>query len=298
MAMNASPAQRILSLQLWRSVDLRIDDLEGGLSNTSYLVEDAGERFVVRFGEDIPAHHVFRDHERSVSRAAHAAGISPELVHAGPGVMVFRFVAGRTWTEADMRAGLAPLVDMLHRCHARVGRLVTGPGRFFWVFHVLRDYAATLAEGESLFLGTARSYLPLVDRLEARQVPMPVVFGHHDLLPGNVIEDAARLWLIDWEYGAFGTPLFDLANVSTNAGCSAGQDRELLERYFGTLPAEATLAAFDAMKVASTLREAFWAMVSDLHLRTPGADYRAHAADYLTRTQLALDAFRERHGEP
>jgi thiamine kinase-like enzyme len=243
-------------------------------------------------------HHVFRDHERAVSRAAHRAGLSPDLVHAEPGVMVFRFVAGRTWTEADMSAGLGPVCATLRRCHAEVGRLVTGPGRFFWVFHVLRDYAATLAAGPSPFLPTVDRFMGLVDRLEARQVPMPVVFGHHDLLPGNFIEDGSRLWLIDWEYGAFGTPLFDLANVSTNAGYSASREQELLERYFGHRPDGGVWAAFDAMKVASTLREAFWAMVSDLHLRTPGVDYNAHAADYLARAQKALDDFRERHGEP
>jgi thiamine kinase-like enzyme len=289
---------RIQALPLWRSPDLRIQELKGGLSNASFLVEDGSERFVVRCGEDVPAHHVFRDHERNVSLAAHAAGLSPELVHAENGVMVFRYVAGRTWTEADMRAGIGPLAALLRRCHTDVCRRVEGPGRFFWVFHVLRDYASTLARGRSEFVPTVDRFMPLVDRLEARQAPMPVVFGHHDLLPGNVIDDGSRLWLIDWEYGAFGTPLFDLANASTNAAYSAEQDQEFLEAYFGAPPGGAVVAAFDAMKVASTLREAVWAMVSDLHLRAPGIDYHAHAAEYLARTERALDQFRQRHGEP
>jgi hypothetical protein len=37
------------------------------------------------------------------------------------------------------------------------------------------------------------------------------------------------------------------------------------------------------MKAASALREAMWAMVSDIHLQIPGADYKAHARDYLRR---------------
>jgi hypothetical protein len=37
------------------------------------------------------------------------------------------------------------------------------------------------------------------------------------------------------------------------------------------------------MKAASILREALWAMVSDIHLRTPGVDYRAHARKYFER---------------
>ena len=54
--------------------------------------------------------------------------------------------------------------------------------------------------------------------LEQAQVPLPIVFGHHDLLPGNLIDDGTRLWLIDWEYGGFGTAMFDLANLSSNGG--------------------------------------------------------------------------------
>ena len=50
------------------------------------------------------------------------------------------------------------------------------------------------------------------------------------------------------------------------------------------------------MKVASALREAMWAMVSQIHLDVPGVDYRAHAEDFLERTKVALAAFEARHG--
>ena len=45
--------------------------------------------------------------------------------------------------------------------------------------------------------------------------------------------------------------------------------------------------AFEAMKVASTLREALWALVSDIHLRMPGIDYQAHAREFLARFEAA-----------
>jgi hypothetical protein len=50
------------------------------------------------------------------------------------------------------------------------------------------------------------------------------------------------------------------------------------------------------MKAASALREAMWAMVSGIHLSAPGADYDAHAGEYLRRTDLALARYAERHG--
>src|SRR6478752_2380511 len=44
--------------------------LAGGLTNDNFLVEDAGERYVVRVGGDIPAHNIVRSTEAAASRAA------------------------------------------------------------------------------------------------------------------------------------------------------------------------------------------------------------------------------------
>ena len=56
---------------------------------------------------DIPVHHVFRDRERAASMAAFEAGLSPEIVHAEHGITVLRFIDGRTFGEADLRANVA-----------------------------------------------------------------------------------------------------------------------------------------------------------------------------------------------
>ena len=117
---------------------------------------------------------------------------------------------------------------------------------------------------------------------------MPIVFGHHDLLPGNFMDDGQRLWLIDWEYGAFGTAMFDLANLSSNGVFDAAQDDLLFETYFAGNADAALRRSFAAMKAASALREALWAMVSDIHLKTPGVDYQAHAKDYLARFERLM----------
>jgi thiamine kinase-like enzyme len=270
---------RLAALPCWQG-KVSLEPLKGGLTNLSFVAEDRGEKFVVRCGGDIPVHHVFRDRERAASRAAYAAGLSPEVVYVEPGVTVLRFIEGRTFTEADMRENLAPLVPLLKTCHAEVGRHLQGPANMFWVFHVIRDYVR-VANADS-------KYLALADELERRQVPMPIVFGHHDLLPGNFMDDGRRLWLIDWEYGAFGTAMFDLANLSSNGEYDAAQDEALLTAYFDGPVGPDMKGAFAAMKAASALREALWAMVSDIHLKTPGVDYAAHAREYLRRFERLM----------
>ena len=270
---------RLAQLACWRG-PVTLAPLKGGLTNLSFVANDGGEKFVVRCGADIPVHHVFRDRERAASIAAFEAGLSPEVVHAEPGILVLRFIDGRTFGEADLAANIGRIVPLLKSCHADIGRRVRGPANAFWVFHVIRDYVR--------LIDADPRYLALADELENAQVPMPQVFGHHDLLPGNFMDDGKRLWLIDWEYGGFGTAMFDLANLSSNGGFSVAEDTALLDAYFdGKVPADLH-RAFAAMKAASALREALWAMVSEVHLKTPGVDYAAHARDYFGRFEQLM----------
>jgi hypothetical protein len=90
--------------------------------------------------------------------------------------------------------------------------------------------------------------------------------------------------------------MFDLANLSSNGAFGAAEDAVLLDAYFEGRVGDDLRRAFAAMKAASALREALWAMVSDVHLKTPGVDYKAHARDYLARAQAGFDRFAERHG--
>jgi thiamine kinase-like enzyme len=273
--------EKVARLACWRG-PVALAPLKGGLTNISFVATSRGEKFVVRCGEDIPVHHVFRDRERAAAMAAFEAGLSPEIVHVEPGITVLRFIEGRTFDEADLRANIGRLVPLLKDCHTKVGRHLRGPASAFWVFHVIRDYV-TLLDAD-------RRYLETADRLEQAQVPLPTVFGHHDLLPGNFIDDGRKIWLIDWEYGGFGTAMFDLANLSSNGSFGSEEDGRLLDAYFEGRVDDPLRRAFSAMKAASALREALWATVSDVHLRTPGVDYKAHAGDYLARFEKLMSS--------
>ena len=288
---------RIRALPCWRGA-IAITPLHGGLSNANYRVVDRGEAFVARLGVDYPFHHVSRAREAAAGGWAHAAGLSPEVIHAGDGALVCRYIDGRPYEAADVRADIARVAALIGACHHGMPRHARGEACLFWVFHVLRDYSHTLREGGHRIAGELPRLAAIAAALEAAQVPLPIVFGHHDLLPANFIADASRLWLIDWEYAAFGTPMFDLANVAQNAEMDERDERNLLESYFGRAPDRALLQSFEAMKVASALREALWACVSQLHLNAPGADYGAYADACMKRFDIAHDGYRGKHPAP
>lgn len=296
MDLQRDSLARIRDLPFWQG-DISVEPLLGGISNECWVVTDARGRHVVRIGKDYPFHHVQRERELMVARAAEAAGFAPKLEYAEPGLMVSRYIEGaRTYTAEDVRAEAARIVPLLRRFHDSMARHVQGPAFLFWPFHVIRDYARTLREAGSRMSGELPRYLELAEELEAAQQPLPIVFGHNDLLPANILDDGERLWIIDFEYAGFSTAMFDLAGLSSNAGFTLEESEELLARYFDCRPELPLKRSLAAMQCASLLREAMWSMVSELYLQAPGVDYEAYTRENLERLEQALESYRSRFG--
>jgi len=293
MTAIADPIARAAGLACW-SGPVAPEPLTGGITNKNYLVRDRGERFVVRIGDDIPVHQVMRFNELAASRAAAAVGLSPEVVHHEPGALVFRFVEGRTLAAEDVRRRpmLARILPLIRRCHREIPLHLRGPALIFWVFHILRDYAATLSEAGSRWVPELPRLLAQARRLEAMIGPIEVVYGHNDLLPANFIDDGTRLWLIDWDYAGFNSPLFDLGNLASNNELSPEDEAWVVESYFGRALDADLRRRYQAMKCASLLRETMWGMISEIH-STIDFDYRVYSSDYLARFEQALAALGE-----
>ena len=264
---------------------MEIAPLAGGMTNRNYLVHHAGTRFVVRLGQDLPAHGVMRFNELAAARAAHAAGLSPEVVFAQRGVMVSRYIEGRTLELQELRdtSRHEAVVDLLRRCHRDIPKYLRGPALMFWVFQVIRRYGAWLRDTpDHLLVLHLPRLMAMAEQLEPAVGPVEIVFGHNDLLAANFLDDGSRLWLIDWDYAGFNSPLFDLANLSANNAFTPENDLAMLELYFQTPADTARLRSFAAMKCASVLREALWGAVS-YHSSRIKFDYAAYTATWLER---------------
>lgn len=286
------PVARALALPIWTGSP-QAQPLGGGITNLNLLVTDASRSAVVRIGDDIPVHQILRFNELAASRAAHAAGGSPAVLHHEPGALVIDFVAGRTMTADTLRDQemLEQALALVMHAHRDIPRHLRGPALTFWVFHVLRDYAATLEEGRSPHRPLLAGLLDEAAGLERAVGRIEMVFGHNDLLPGNFLHDGRRMWLIDWDYAGWGSPLFDLGGLAANVGLDAEQERWLLQAYYGIPPDADLWHRYRAMKAAAALREAMWSMVQEIHSDLD-FDYAAYTADYLDTYRTALAAFR------
>ncbi len=283
--------RRIRALPIWTG-EVAIAPLGGGLTNLNFEVTDGARRYVVRLGDDIPAHQVLRFNELAASRAAHAAGLSPAVIHAEPGLTVIDFIDGRTLGEADIAdAGMiARIVPLMRRCHREIPKHLRGPALIFWVFHVIRDYAATLSAGDSRHTALLPEFLKINETLEEAAGPFDIVFGHNDLLAANFIDAGDRLWLIDWDYAGFNSPLFDLGGLASNNGLSDAQETLMLELYFDAPVTGDLRRRYGAMKCASLMRETMWSMVSEI-TSDLDIDFAAYTTENLARFRRAHDEF-------
>ncbi len=291
--MHDSGIKRIRRLPIWQG-EITVAPLAGGRTNLNFVVEDTAGKYVARLGEDIVEHHVMRFNELAASRAANAAGLSPAVVYAQDGLTVLEFVECKTFTSADVRQqhNLEKIVALIRSCHMDIPTHLRGPVLVFWVFHVIRDYAAKLLEVSSPYTALAPELLTIGNKLEADAGPFDMVFGHNDLIASNILDDGARLWLIDWDYAGYNSPLFDLGGLASNNELSSEQEIWLLETYFGAPVTPDLMHRYHAMKCASLLREAMWSMVSE-STSDLDVDYAAYTADFYKRFQQTYQIYQQ-----
>ena len=139
-----------------------------------------------------------------------------------------------------------------------------GQSIIFWVFHVIRHYSKFLEENNSKYVSMLAELLKKSELIEKNSSPFQIVFAHYDLLPANFIKDNEKIWLIDWEYAGYNTPLFDLGGLSSNNNFNEKEDIILLENYYEKKINDEIINKFKCLKSASLLRETMWSMVSEI----------------------------------
>ena len=293
--MNETSEQKIARLDCWQS-SVAIEPLGGGMTNLNFKVTDGEEKFVVRLGSDDPIHLISRTNERATCEAAFEAGLSPELIHAESGVLVVRFVDGLVFQEEDVRkdSNLTRITSLLRNFHQTIPHKFQQIPVMFWVFQILRHYQTLLYQGGSQHRDRLVELNSHAATLEKAVGKIDIVFGHNDLLAANFIDDGEKIWLIDFDYAGFNSPLFDLSNLASNNELSSDQEITLLESYFGCWLNLKQWRSYYAMKCASLLRETLWSMVSEIHSELD-VDFVEYTNKNLIRFEQAFENFQHEY---
>ena len=276
--------EKIKTLSIWKN-DLTINPLEGGITNLNFLVNHGNEKLVVRLGQDIPEHLVYRSNEINVSKAAHEIGVSPKLIHSEQGVLVLEFIESETLDPKGVQKNLERIIPVIKKIHNEIPNFLSGQPAIFWVFHVIKYYANFLRSNHSIHQNKIDDLLLKASKLEKLSSPREIVFGHNDFLAANFLDDGSKIWVVDWEYGGFNDPLFDIGGLASNNNFKQDLEKEALEMYYEKSISNDFLLKYDSMKTASLLRETMWSMVSEI---TSKLDF-----DYGEYTQENLSKFNE-----
>ncbi len=242
--------------------DLKATPLGGGITNSNFRIDTAGESFVLRItGANTELLGINRELEYSANLAAGKLGIAPEVYYfiKPEGYLVTRFIHGRPISPEEISEpeNIRRVIDTLHKIHA----MPTIPGTFD-VFRVIRDYTDTARRYQVAF---PNDFDRLIDRLREAEKALAVhpyqpCPCHNDLLNANFLTNG-QLYILDWEYAGMGDVFFDLANFSDHHNFSDEQDRWMMICYFDGQINPHHWAHLKIMKIFSDLREATWGLV-------------------------------------
>ena len=269
--------------------DWRVEPL-GGLTNRNLKLSRDGDSYVLRLGGEGTARYIDRRHEEYNARIAVALGLCPEIqfFDVSDGTMLTRFIDEAAPLDCDRfrdPAVLRDAVSVLKRLHSS-GRRFRGE---MILFAKLDAYLGLAGETEpaitAALTAARREAETLRTALESR--PEAHVPCHIDPSPHNFIGGRERIYLIDWEYSAMSEPMWDLADLSIEAGFDPDQDAAMLEAYHGAAP-PAVVSRLALYKAALDLLGAAWAAVQ-IADGNDIIDFRSFAAGCLARFRATLD---------
>ncbi len=263
----------------------------GGLTNLVHRVDLADQSVVVRIPGEGTEAYIDRATEAHNAYAAARAGVSPEIIHVDPasGLMITRTVPGIETMTADLfrsrtgspgRAGKA-----LAKLH---GSGETFEFRFE-LFSMIDDYLGvlstrdvTLPEGYHDVVAAAE---PVKQALAAADPPLAPC--HCDPLCENFLDDGQIMWIVDWEYSGMNDPLWDLGDLSVEAGMDAAQDMEMMQAYFGRAPTASETGRMVIYKAMCDLLWTLWGLIQHAD-GNPVEDFWAYATGRFDRCKALM----------
>lgn len=222
MSAKTTPISALRTIPGWE--DASIEELPGGLTNRTWLVESEGRQAVLKI-DDGPRAAPFssREDEARVQSNAAAHGLAGKVLYANENVFLSEYVDGEVWSEysLDDDANLEPLAKSLRKLHS-----LPLTGRTFDARQAARGYAARIKSADA---DITRDCLQLVESMPRLQ---NLCCCHNDLVAENIIATPSVRFL-DWEYACDNDPFFDLATLVAHHRMSEARAHYLLDAYFG-----------------------------------------------------------------
>jgi len=283
----------LASAPLFRQIELQIVEIEplGSLTNLSYKLTTSMGNYVLRLPGEDTFDYIDRRAEEHNGRITASVGVNAEILHVDveDGTMLSRFIEGMPMNEGGFeRDPTAPAraALVLRRVH-RLGPVFRSR---FDVFYMIRGYLKILSK---LRMPPPEDYYEIERDAEAvRRVlqasPVGLAPCHNDPWPGNfVVDSGGRLHLIDWEFSGMNDPVWDLGDLSVEAGFGPEQDRTMVEAYCGGYVHSALYSRLELYKALSDLLWSLWGLIQYAN-GNPSDDFLTYAQGRLERCKVRI----------
>jgi thiamine kinase-like enzyme len=262
----------------------------GGLTNMNYLVENESGKWVLRIPGEGTHEYIDRRAEAVAARVAAEAGVNApvDVFDASDGLMATRYVDGAVTmspSRFDDLGAVARAARAFRRLHTCGGRFAAD----FRLFPMIDEYKDLLA-GKGAVL--PEGYDDVQEQAQAARLALEthqvdLVPCHCDPLCENFLDDGERMWLIDYEYAGNNDPMWDLGDLSVEAGFGPEQDEALLRAYFdGDVPADAR-ARMVLYKALCDLLWTLWGVIQHVNGNTAD-DFWAYAVGRFERCRALM----------
>ena len=134
---------------------------------------------------------------------------------------------------------------------------------------------------------------PVKEALAAADLPLAPC--HCDPLCENFLDTGAEMWIVDWEYSGMNDPMWDLGDLSVEAGMDAAQDAEMMQAYFGRAPTGFETGRMVIYKAMCDLLWTLWGLIQHAD-GNPAEDFWAYSTGRFARCKaLMQDPAFDRH---
>jgi len=265
----------------------------GGLTNRVYRISNGQQRLIVRIPGDGTEAYINRAVELHNARAAARAGVSAPFLWADAetGVMITRCIDDAVTMTADLFARRAGAPARAGRALAALHRSGEAFEFRFELFAMIADYLALLDEKQATlpdgYADVVAAAEPIKQLLESH--PAPPAPCHCDPLCENFLDDGKRLWIVDWEYSGMNDPMWDLGDLSIEAGLDRARELEMLTAYFNRPPTSAEHARVVIYKAMCDLLWTLWGLIQHAD-DNPAEDFWAYAMGRLGRCAALMQS--------
>lgn len=259
----------------------------GGLTNRVYRLGDLCLRLPGKGTET----YINRANEAVAAKAAARAGISPDVVFADParGVMVTRYIDGAATMTAEAFASRQGAAARAGAAFARLHRSgAVFPFRFE-LFAMIDEYLALLSTKDMALPDGYHDVVAEAGVIHAAlaRAALPLAPCHCDPLCENFLDTGEVMWIVDWEYSGMNDPMWDLGDLSVEAGFGAAQDIEMLRAYFGAEPSAADHGRMVIYKALCDLLWTLWGLIQ-LSEGNLAENFRAYADGRFARCKALM----------